>query len=1475
MERLTNILHYTVFALILLIMAVFAALQTPYIQTSLTGKVINTLEKNFDADITLESVHFKPMNTILLKGLYIVDYNPCCEEARDTLLQAGSLTIRFSLSSLLSPLHEDVILKEVQIRDAQFNLVIEGGDWGANLSRMFKLREKEEKSPMREADILTIHNIIAENLSFSMQNFVTGKRTAPANVNAIDWADMGVDNINMKAREFSISHGLFSATVDNLSFRERSGWTVKSMKCTTVTGKGRALISSVDLDDGITRSNFDFSMTGTSEDFKDFVNKVSLDANIRKGSRFSLEMLSRFIPPLAPTPGVYLDVTGHAYGPVCNLTANNIRIRAERSSVDMTVNGKVTGLPDVNAMHINAKVSPLRFTLTDLCRFVNAIVPKANLTSGTMAGTGLFTASVTANGTLRNLDAGLTLNQGEKEQDTCFKLHANNLIGRGRKTFNGSLNAGSLDLKALLGTEKLGSVTASMEFDIALPHNGIPLDARIDSLRIDSFHYNGYTYRDISGEMSLQNTDLTAAIQSRDKAADADITVWSDKYSYNGALIVRKADLYATNFDKRGISTVSFNAYGHLDKDIDNLQGNANVSLITLTNGRGTHEVDDITVSVGKTKGDFDILLESDMAHATFAGNARQFRTELESYDTAPLLAFVMPGLYMENGTHIQIAKDSTEFVSASASSGRIAFGRNYVKDLGIEIWGRTDSLYTTLASSRIQLLGYSLDNNALNAGMKDNLFTFNYAFNNADSDEEKGFGHGSIGLDMVMGQDRSMEFRVRPSGINFNGRNWDIPETAISVKGRELKVDNFLIKSDDHWISIDGETSETEQTTLEAVVHNMDLTDLNEFTDKDMNYRGIVNSTCRLYSPLGVDVPLLETETYAKALGMGSIELGDLTVRSEVDIEQSSFNADITDVLDGRNAIKGNVIFKPYERNVEAGIKFNAFPVGFVQNILPDVFSNVEGSVSGTVGINGPMDNLRLSSSGTRLDNGLLRIAFTDVPYYVEGPFTMSNNGVKMNGMKVTDRLDGSGNIRGGIVWNRFRDAGMDMKIDVKNMKGLAVSSDKAGSVVYGNVFASGNVSLKGPFNALTLSTDIRSTGNSDLHIALSGAAQATKGNLLTFTSPDSRQEDPYLTMLKTMDDRDETAKSDFRIRMHAIADPTMSVSLDLGSGGFAAGLSGRGNGDIDLALGAETAGFSITGNYVLTEGEFDVNASSLVHRKFSISDGSSIKFGGDVMQSTVDLDATYQTKASIEALIADTDAVANRRTVNCGIHMQNRLSNPEIRFSIDIPDLSPSAKSQVDGALNTDDKVQRQFLSLLLSGNFLPDEQSGIVNNNSLLFSNVSEMMANQVNSIFTRLNIPLDLGLNYQPSDDGTRSLFDVALSTQLFNNRVLIGGTFGNRQNMSSSKQTIFGDLDIQYKVLRSGTLRLNLFSHAADKYTNSLDDSQKNGLGITWQQEFDQLPEWIRRLFADKATKEILIRLMAEQARKTKTMILDE
>ena len=138
-------------------------------------------------------------------------------------------------------------------------------------------------------------------------------------------------------------------------------------------------------------------------------------------------------------------------------------------------------------------------------------------------------------------------------------------------------------------------------------------------------------------------------------------------------------------------------------------------------------------------------------------------------------------------------------------------------------------------------------------------------------------------------------------------------------------------------------------------------------------------------------------------------------------------------------------------------------------------------------------------------------------------------------------------------------------------------------------------------------------------------------------------------------------------------------------------------------------------------------------------------------------------------------------------------------------------------------------------------------------MLYSNVSQVMASQLNNILEQLNIPVDLGLNYQPNEKGN-DVFDVAVSTQMFNNRVVVNGSVGNKQYSSGGQTDVVGDLDIEIKLDRSGAFRLNLFSHSADSYTNYLDNSQRNGVGLTYQTEFNSLKKAIKYLFSSKERK---------------------
>ena len=532
----------------------------------------------------------------------------------------------------------------------------------------------------------------------------------------------------------------------------------------------------------------------------------------------------------------------------------------------------------------------------------------------------------------------------------------------------------------------------------------------------------------------------------------------------------------------------------------------------------------------------------------------------------------------------------------------------------------------------------------------------------------------------------------------------------------------------------------------------------------------------------------------------------------------------------------------------LEAVASLNHMHTAYAEPFVKEIFSELGGSVSGDIIVSGPLDDLTISSEGTRLENAMLKVAYTNVPYYADGAFHINDEGVFFDDISIRDSQNGTGTVTGSIDWDKFRDIRFNTKIKVNEIEGINVTEEMA-DAFYGNIFATGNVSITGPANSILLSVDAVTAKQGQLHIPVSGLGTSTsRTNLLKFKEPEKEiYIDPYMAMMRRIE-INEAQESDFRVnlRVNASQDVEAFVEIDKATGNV---LSGRGNGLVELEIGDDL--FNINGEYTLTGGNYRFAALGLVSKDFQIQPDSKITFGGDIMESTLDITAEYATKASLGTLLADSTSVGNRRDIICELGITDKLKNPRLSFNIEIPDLDPMIKSRVESALSTEDKVQKQFLSLLVTNNFLPEEQSGIVNNSSSL---VTEAIANQLNNIFEKLDIPVDLGLKYQSNDRGT-DIFDVAVSTQLFNNRVVVNGNIGNKQTGTSAQTDVVGDLDIEIKIDRSGSVRLNIFSHSADQYTNYLDNSQRNGVGLTYQTEFNNFGQFVRNIFRKKAKRQ--------------------
>lgn len=1469
-------------ALAALLFACWILLQTPAVQTFVAGKVIGSLDGVINGRIEFSKIHIKPFTALVLKDVALIDKDPVTDwagEKIDTIANAKSIVVTLSFKGLRND--GTIHVKRLSVSDGSFSLAKDGR--GSNISRFIrKPEEKKEKKPMSLR--ISADRINIKNFRFRLLNLVND---LPLREYGIDWKNLDVTAHVLRARGLTYADGRVHGDVDMLSASERSGYKIIGMSGVATVGKGKTEVRNLHLIDiwsDISMTEYVMEYSGVSS-FSNYMDEVVMTGLIHD-TRVDFRSLSYFAPSLRRMNSIINLKNAEVHGPVKDMIIKDFDFRETYSEVSGLIDGRLSGLPSVDRMRMDFSLGGLGFTTEGLGTFIRGFAPLASIDLSRFAGGVNFVFNGNAKGTLNKLDV-----TGDVFSDMgaiTADAHLRNLVAPGKAIgIGGKVSTRNLNVGRLTGIRQIKDVTMRGALDMTLGKGRTSL--RIDSLSVDRMTALGYTYTGIAAAGTYSDNAFDGRIVCSDPNLNflfQGLFTLSDKTRnglYKFFASIGYADLHALRLDKRENSKISgrINA-NYMNISRGDLIGDLDILGLTLENDNGWHEIGDICIKSHSNNNVSRVNIVSSFVNGAYTGtkpftglikdlqgltvqrelpslykgkapqwNGDEYDITLDVSEARDILSFLKPGLYIAKGSKVRlnIAKDGN--MTASVSSPRVALGKNFLKDIDLNVDNRDSSLNASMSSSAISVAGLNILNDNLLLYARNDSFGIGFTYDNGTDPANK----GELYLSGKTGRTRdgilTVNAKTLPSYIWYDDAAWSVSESVIDLTGKDIRIGNLAASCSDQSIKVNGGYSSTRKDTLSVNMVKFDLGLLNKFLGERFGISGLATGHAIVSSPWettpGLMMNLICDSTEVAGQRMGTLRLaGSLDDGKMRVIAKNDINGRRTLNLNGDYFLKG--------KRVGATVDFADFNVGYIAPALESVFSETGGSLNGTVKINGPLDSLSLSSKGTRFDDVLLKVAFTNVPYYVNGPFTISDKGIFFDGLTMKDRFDGSGTITGGLLFDHLRNFRMDTRIQMKGMEAIDMTEDD-NQAFYGHLFASGDVSVKGPFEAILLDVNVRTDKNGRVHIPIDNASNDGKNDLLTFRQAFKEvYVDPYEAMMNDMA-RTGGKGSDFglRLRVNANQGTEAHVEIDRAAGNV---LNGRGQGTIDMEVRPGRDLFTINGDYTIRSGNFHFNAMDIAKRDFTISEGSSIRFNGDVMDSDLDIKGIYTTKASVATLISDTTAVSARRVVNCGIGVSGKMREPKLSFSIDVPDLDPTTKSRVESALNTEDKVQRQFLSLLISGSFMPDEQSGVVNNSNMLYSGVAEIMAGQLNNILQKLDIPLDFGLNYQSSESGT-NIFDVAVSTQLFNNRVIVNGNVGNREytNSSTSDGDVVGNLDIEIKLDRSGQLRLNLFSHSADDYTTYLDNTQRNGVGIAYQREFNTFKDFFRNLFMSRKKRE--------------------
>ncbi len=126
------------------------------------------------------------------------------------------------------------------------------------------------------------------------------------------------------------------------------------------------------------------------------------------------------------------------------------------------------------------------------------------------------------------------------------------------------------------------------------------------------------------------------------------------------------------------------------------------------------------------------------------------------------------------------------------------------------------------------------------------------------------------------------------------------------------------------------------------------------------------------------------------------------------------------------------------------------------------------------------------------------------------------------------------------------------------------------------------------------------------------------------------------------------------------------------------------------------------------------------------------------------------------------------------------------------------------------------------------------------TMLTSVASSTISSQLGNALSQLTDKVSVMPSFRSEKGDFSDLeMDVALSSRLLNNRLIINGNFGYRDRTTSTT-TFVGDFDVQYLLNRRGSFRLKAYNHFNDQNYYLRQALTTQGIGIEYRHDFNNL-----------------------------------
>lgn len=1434
-------------------MAVLAAsyllLQNSAVQTFIIHKLTEQLSKRTNANISVGSVDFVFFNQFVLNDVLIADPN------NDTIFYTSLIlakidTLKFrerriSLSELTFEKNRIAINRDYTNR-FNFSFILDS------------LRSEKKDTTFYWKINCNQFNFKNSELTFS-------------NLSPENDRHYFIHELNMNVTDFSNFADSTAFKLNNVTLNYNKYLYINQLTADFVITRSKIEVKSLNLKSDKSEINDLDLLIQAGESGVILSRDMTFDLQLSQSTVYLSEISGLISTPFEMEE--YVEVSGRIYGNLSDFKGKDISlITGEKTSVKFDF--YANGIDEIETMYLFLDLKQLETTVKDLAGFkikrdgkvFQLHVPDALNNAGLLGFKGNFSGFLSdfvAYGTLSS-------RMGIIKTDLSVIPKKDGIY-----SYKGKLTTKDFMLGRLLKTDDVGiiSFNGNVDGDYKISNKSVSglfkgeiakLEAKdyvYENIKLDGF----YKEKMFDGMVSMNDSNLQFDFQGR-----LDLSNATPNFDFN--LHVEKlvpGNLHLSrNFYQ---AEIAFNMKANFSGNkVDNLNGVILVDEGYYKNKNGSLSLNGIQLISIPQKSAMELTFNSDYFDIRIDGSYQfqDFWHTLKSNVNKfiPAFNFEIPVNLKPNLFDYRIvAKNLDDITAVFAPELKIEtpfflYGKmdSNLSDFQLEgsmpgfqyknIWFRNlfisnkvaDGQYVSKIKFReiLHKKGLSVYNFAINSDVANNVIHNKIEwFAHKDSTGYSSLRSYSYFSDSDSTQYPKVLTDFLPSGIFLGDTTWQLDPFTANVDSSTIRINSFKLAYNTQNIEINGTVSKDSAEFLTLNFSNIDLGYLQKNISEANTIKGIFNgavSFSQIYSQ-----PMIFADASIGKLVYKNHDVGDVRFNTSWDQFTSEIESNLEIINNNKVSLAAKGSYKPETKAINYTAKADSLPLKLLETVLTDPFSNFNGTTSGLIKIHGTPGKI-LMDGAAKVTNGSLVIDYTQTKFFIDDSVYFKADAIQFRNLAFTDVHNNKATLNGRLVHDNFTNMLYDLTIVSPKIKVMNTTM-RHNEQFYGDIFANCRLKVLGKGLKVGLSGSLTTLPGTNINISMEYENAIAQYDFLEFINTrENVVEDMFFY---------DPPKTDFTISFNIEVTQDAKTQLIYNSQ-IGDVIKAEGEGILLFEMN-RYGDISLAGDYTVIKGDYLFTLQSIVNKRFTIAPGGTIVWSGDPYNAVINLSAIYSLKTSVSDLkYNSTNYLYQRIPVECVIVLTNELINPTINFKINFPDENESFKSEIQQYFNTEEELNRQILSLIVLGKFYtPEYMRGNYQsqNPNMIGNTASELFSNQLSNWLSQISKNVDIGFKYRPGNSITNDELELALSTQIFNDRVILNGNIGNNVNPESKNSSqIVGDVDVRVKLTPNGKIQLKAYNHSNnDLIWETAPYTQ--GVGFSFKEEYNSFEDFMQKI----------------------------